>query len=265
MLDKQKYSDFLQARGTEQRLYDERLWYFGALNGWVIEWNPRVNAIFDIDEHDINIFMWEMMKGGDDSVGRAFDFMDEYCTFIENEQPEYKHLADVIKSYTAESEKYINPQYTIHDVINEKLTGETQKNVSDFVTFLNENNILLDFNLNESGRHRIWRGAVGGVIGNSIGYMTVNGESDGDGPWTFWLNSSDFDGSESMDDEFKEVIWSFASPCNKCHDNWEQCMGTGKRTILGKEFVNQCHSPLMFINPNENTIKHMKTFLLMSM
>jgi len=153
-------------------------------------------------------------------------------------------------------------QILIENVINEKLTGEAQKNALDFVGFLKANEISLDYNPGESGATAIWNGAVGGIVGNSIGYITINGDENCPGPWTFWLNSCDFDGSDSADDEFKNAIWAFASPCGKCHDGWEKCMGSGKRTILGKEFENQCHSPLMFCNPDAGALENMKKFLL---
>jgi len=149
----------------------------------------------------------------------------------------------------------------VEDRINSKIKGDSLKNALDFVAFLRENDIRLDYNASESG-YGGWNGAVGGVVGNSIGYVTFNGDAGGVGPWTFWFNSCDFDGSDSADDEFKNAIWAFASPCRKCSENWEKCMGSGKRTILGKVFENQCHSPLMFINPDAKTLGNMKKFLL---
>ena len=145
--------------------------------------------------------------------------------------------------------------------IKERLKGDAQNNAMDFVTFLRANKISLDYNTSESG-YGGWNGAVGGIVGNSIGYATFNGDEQGLGPWTFWFNSCDFEGSDSADDEFKNAIWAFASPCGKCHENWKKCMGSGKRTILGKEFENQCHSPLMFTNPDAKTLENMKKFLL---
>ena len=151
----------------------------------------------------------------------------------------------------------------IEDTIRQKLTGESQANALDFVAFLRANDIFLDYNPKESRKKKIWNGAVGGVVGNSIGYITINGDKNYPrGPWVFWFNSCDFEGSEAADEEFKNAIWAFASPCGRCHDGWETCMGSGKRTILGKEFENQCHSPLMFCNPDAKAVENMKKFLL---
>lgn len=153
-------------------------------------------------------------------------------------------------------------QKTIEGKIKEILSGDALKNALNFVTFLQENHISLDYNPSESEKWSTWNGAVGGIVGNSIGYVTIDGNENCPGPWTFWFNSCDFDGSDLADDEFKNAIWAFASPCGRCHENWEKCMGSGKRTILGKEFENQCHSPLMFCNPDAETLENMKKFLL---
>ena len=150
----------------------------------------------------------------------------------------------------------------IEEAITTKLKGDAQTNALDFVAFLRANGISLDYNAGESKKRSIWNGAVGGVVGNSIGYITINGDKKCPGPWTFWFNSCDFDGSDAADEAFKNAIWAFASPCQRCNDNWEKCMGSGKRTILGKAFENQCHSPLMFCNPDAKTLEHMKQFLL---
>ena len=154
-----------------------------------------------------------------------------------------------------------NKLVNIEEKIKERLNGDAQNNALDFVAFLRANAISLDYNASESG-YGGWNGAVGGIVGNSIGYATFNGDEQGVGPWTFWLNSCDFDGSSSADEDFKNAIWAFASPCGHCNENWEKCMGSGKKTILGKEFENQCHSPLMFTNPDAKTLENMKKFLL---
>jgi len=159
------------------------------------------------------------------------------------------------------SEQIKNTTAVAEDRIKAKIKDGSQKTALDFVAFLRENDIQLDYNESESG-YGGWNGAIGGVVGNSIGYATFNGDQGGVGPWTFWLNISDFDGSDLVDDDFKNAIWKFASPCGKCNDNWEKCMGSGKKMILGKEFENQCYSPLMFINPNAETLEIMKKFLL---
>ena len=150
----------------------------------------------------------------------------------------------------------------LEDRMNSVLTGDALKNAQNFAAFLRKNDIWAEFNMDEYDNFNVWSGAVGGIVGNSIGYLLINGGENCPGPWTFWFNSSDFEGSDAADDDFKNAIWAFASPCGKCNPNWETCRGNGKRTILGKEFTEQCHSPLMFCNPDADTLNNMKKFLL---
>jgi len=148
------------------------------------------------------------------------------------------------------------PAIQIEDAINEKLTGDSQKNALDFVAFLHENGLQLASNGDGEG----W--AVGGIVGNSLGFMLVNGTPNMPGPWTLWFNSCDFSGDDTIDDELKETAREHASPCGKCHAGWETC-GGGERTIFGREFERLCHSPLMFTDPDAETLGKMEKLLMM--
>lgn len=143
----------------------------------------------------------------------------------------------------------------VEDVINEKLKGDAQKNALDFADFLSTSSLTLDPNDDGGG----W--AVGGTVGNSIGYMLINGEPQMPGPWTVWLNSCDF-GNSTADDELKETAWAHANECAKCHPGWKDC-GGGDGTIFGKEFERLCHSPLAFTNPDAKTLESLKKLILM--
>ena len=143
----------------------------------------------------------------------------------------------------------------IENIINEKLNGESKQNALDYIAFLQANEISLDSNNDGEG----W--AVGGIVGNSIGFMLINGTENMPGPWTMWLNSCDF-GDADVDDELKEAVWSHASPCGKCHAGWKDC-GGGERVIFGKKFDHLCHSPLMFTNPDSKTLESLKKIVLM--
>lgn len=143
----------------------------------------------------------------------------------------------------------------IEKKMNEVLSGDSLKNALDFADFFRANELSCEANEDGTG----W--AVGGIVGNSIGYMLVNGVEQMPGPWTIWFNSCDFGGSEPADDELKEATWSHASNCGHCHDGWKDC-GGGRRTIFGKEFEWLCHSPLMFTNPNAKTLESVKKLML---
>ena len=147
-------------------------------------------------------------------------------------------------------------QNKIEDRINEVLTGDAQKNALNFVEFSRANDI--SFTSNDDGQG--W--AVGGIVGDSIGYMHIDGNEQFPGPWTLWFNSCDFGGGDSVDGELKEIAWTHASPCGRCHEGWKDC-GGGNRTIFGKEFESLCHSPLMFTNPDAKTLENVKKLVVM--
>ena len=146
----------------------------------------------------------------------------------------------------------------IDEVINDLLVDETKMNAKDFIDFLRKNDISFDSNSDGHG----W--AIGGTVGNSIGYLIVNGlvdDNDMPGPWTFWFNSCDFTDSDNISSEIKETAWSHVSPCGKCHDGWKDC-GCDDRILFGKKYERLCHSPLMFNNPDKKTLDNMKQLLL---
>ena len=149
-----------------------------------------------------------------------------------------------------------NARLMIEDKINDVLTGDALKNALDFVAFLRENQLSLDSNGDSEG----W--AVGGIVGNSIGFMLVNGAAQMPGPWTIWFNSCDFYESDSTDDELKETAWTHVNVCGDCHAGWRDC-GCGDRRILGRKFDFLCHSPLAFTNPDAKTLESMKKLMLM--
>lgn len=148
----------------------------------------------------------------------------------------------------------MDEQKTIEYKINNALSGESLNNALDLIGFLRTNNLSLEFNNDGEG----W--AVGGIVGNSIGYMLVNGKENMPGPWTIWFNSCDFNYTD--DEDLKETAWTHASPCGKCHSGWKDC-GNGDRMIFDKEFKSLCHSPLMFTNPDAKTLINLKKLILM--
>lgn len=143
--------------------------------------------------------------------------------------------------------------------IREKLTGDAQTNALNFLEFLRANEWQVDSG--EEGNGEGW--AFGGVVAKSLGYLLINGAPQLPGPWTIWFNSCDF-GSETADENLKQTAWAHASECGRCHDGWKDC-GSGERTIFGKRFGNLCHSPLMFTNPDAETLALIKELAQMGM
>ena len=146
---------------------------------------------------------------------------------------------------------------TIEDKIKSVLSGDSLNNALDFIAFLQANG----FSTETHGDGEGWAGAVGGIVGDSYGFMMANGAAEMPGPWTMWFNSCDFDGFDSIDDDLKEAVWAHASNCGKCHAGWKDC-GGGAKTIFGREFEYLCHSPLMFTNPDAKTLENVKKLML---
>jgi len=143
---------------------------------------------------------------------------------------------------------------SINTVISEQLSGQAQHNALELINFLQANDIQLDPN-GDTGEG--W--AVGGVVGDSLGFLYITGADRFPGPWTLWLNTCEF-GDIAMDDALKETVWAHASPCGKCNKNWENC-GGGERSIFGRNFDRLCHSPVMFFNPDAQTVDDIKQLL----
>jgi len=151
----------------------------------------------------------------------------------------------------------------LEERIKNVLQDEAQINALDFAAFLQTNEFICELNEDETIKHNPlgWNGAIGGVVGNSIGYMYFDGSTKNN-EWCIFLNSYDFGDVNILNNETKETIWSYLNKCCKCNDNWANCRG-GNKTILGKTFDDLCHSPLMFKSPKAETLVNVKNMLLL--
>jgi len=155
-------------------------------------------------------------------------------------------------------------QITLENVINHVLSGDALKNALDFADFLRTNEFHIDYNPDESDKNNEnkWTGAIGGVVGDSIGYLYINTGADYPDPWNIWLNEYDFDDDGSAgDNELKELVWGNVNNCAKCHPNWEKC-GGGERMVFGKKFERLCHSPMYFYMPDADKLDMLKKLML---
>jgi len=140
-------------------------------------------------------------------------------------------------------------------VINGSLEGDMQKNALDFAAFLEANDILIESN----GDGRGW--AVGGVVGNSNGFMMVDSIGKNLG---IWINDCNFSDGDSADNDLKAFALAHVVNCPQ-----EPCVGGGcaeknhRNTIFGKEYESICHSPLAFLNPDAKTCENVKKLFLM--
>ena len=152
-------------------------------------------------------------------------------------------------------------QKSLENIIKLTLSGESQKNALDFVIFLRENELQIEYNPDECAEGK-WTGAIGGIVGDSIGYMYVNPGTNFPDPWNIWLNEYDFyyDGSAEVG-ELKNFLWENVNNCSRCNPNWEKC-GGGEKTVLGKKFESLCHSPMFFYTPDAQKIDMLKKVML---
>ena len=155
----------------------------------------------------------------------------------------------------------MSEQKSLENVINLVLKDETKENALNFTAFLRAKKLQIEYNPNEYGESK-WTGAIGGVVGDSIGYMYINSGADFPDPWNIWLNEYDFNDSGSAEDgELKNFLWENVNKCSRCNTNWEKC-GGGEKTVLGKKFDSLCHSPMFFYTPDAQKLEMLKKLIL---
>lgn len=147
------------------------------------------------------------------------------------------------------------------DIISLISKADTQENARDFVAFLRGNAFPLTYNPDEYEEDE-WSGAIGGVVGDSIGYMSVRPGARSPHTWTIWLNEYGFDaGGLAEDEELKAFVWENVNLCTRCHSDWENC-GGGEAVVFGRTFERLCHSPMVFNVPDAQKLGMLKKLLL---
>lgn len=155
----------------------------------------------------------------------------------------------------------MSEQKSLEEIMNLVLSGDTLKNALDFAAFLRGNEFQTEYNPQEYEESK-WTGAIGGVVGDSIGYIYVRSGTDFPCPWNIWLNEYDFDYDGSAeDDALKEFIWENVNSCSRCNPEWKNC-GGGERLVLGRKFERLCHSPMFFYTPDAQKLEKLKRLLL---
>lgn len=149
---------------------------------------------------------------------------------------------------------------SVEDIMRLALPEDAVKPALDFAAFLRDAGFQMDYNPREYGEGK-WSGALGGTIGDSIGYMYVGVNPDMP-PWTIWLNTVAFVPDNSpQDEDLKALVWEHVSGCTRCHPDWANC-GGGERVVLGRRFERLCHSPLAFCAPDAPTLERLQKLLL---
>lgn len=147
----------------------------------------------------------------------------------------------------------MSEQIKIEDVINETLTGDTQKNALDFVAFLRTN----DHSIEWDGTWWCvqYKGDCPILLGINTGGVKFGA----------LFNYSNFGSDNSVDDDLREVAWGHVQMCRHFESDGKKC-GCGDQpglvTIFDKEF-NACKSPLTFIDPNAKTLDKIKQLILL--
>ena len=151
-------------------------------------------------------------------------------------------------------------QATLEDIMDLALSGDTLADALGFAAFLRAEGLHIEYNPDEQAQGK-WTGAIGGVVGDSIGYMYVDSGADFPAPWCIWLNEYEFDDSGSEeDDALKHFLWANVNKCTRCNPDWEHC-GGGDRTVLGKTFERLCHSPMFFYMPDTEKLRMLKKLM----
>jgi hypothetical protein len=130
----------------------------------------------------------------------------------------------------------------ISNVINEKLTGEAQKNALDFIDYLGSDVSLID-------KEWCWE-----VIykDEKVFFLRIGGFQD-EPNWLAW--SADDYSNIDIDEKYKTIAWNNLCTCGKCGG---QCAPGRRAVIFGKEFENCCTSAIMFINPDGDNLDCLK-------
>jgi hypothetical protein len=137
---------------------------------------------------------------------------------------------------------------TIEDEINEKLTGDAQKNALDFVAYMRANGMTSDAEHSNAFRY----------YAKWVCILCVYPDDNGMG-WTIFDNplSGQYD-DFPVDDDLKEFAWAHVNICGQCGCPSKPGI---RKTIFGKEFDNVCTSEVAFRNPDAETSGKIKQMI----
>jgi len=155
-----------------------------------------------------------------------------------------------------------NSSPVIENIIKDKLTGETQKNVLDFIAAMREKGFSF----------------AGWNNGDDMGWSpTYNGKSFGSvlifEQFMFFIGLDwNFDDSIPVENELKEFVQAHVTVCPQepcsppyCQaDDHSNNHSKNRWNIFGKEYESTCHAPLQFIGPDAKTLDNIKKLLLMT-
>ena len=152
-----------------------------------------------------------------------------------------------------------NPPPAIENVVKDKLSGETQKNVLDFIAAMRETEF--SFEGWGSGDDVGWTPVYNG---KGIGCVLVYDQ------FMFFIGLDwNFEESDSAENELKEFVRTHLTVCPQGSCSPPYCQADehnpnhskNRWKIFGEEYESVCHSPLQFINPDAKTLENIMKLL----
>lgn len=144
----------------------------------------------------------------------------------------------------------------IEDVIGEVLTGDTQKNALEFVTYLRTNEMLFEREKGYWEDKYYW-----GIKYNNkfVCFVLISSEDKTDPEsWTIWSDDSGSNtfGDYQLDEHIKVILWKNVDICGNCGGCGNP--GGSRKIIFGKEYNNVCVTAMRFTSPDAETMECVK-------
>ena len=126
------------------------------------------------------------------------------------------------------------------------LSESLQKAHIAFFHFLKDNDFTTEPEADGNGWQIVYRNEL---IGH-LNYTNVG----------VWIDTCDFTGSASVDDDLKETAWAHVRICERCGCGNQP--GSDK-IIFGRIFEHLCFALLEFLNPDAETLEAIKKLMLL--
>jgi hypothetical protein len=184
-----------------------------------------------------------------------FDVLDRYNGTLDEFLNEIKEKHNYIEAQLWNDEYCTMSEHSIEYFINEKLTGDAQKNALELAAYLKANDISCMRETTGYWADKIY--FICNYKAQSVCYITIN-ESESN-TWNIQGDDSGDDWFENvpLDARMKEIAWEHVSVCeneNRCFDG---CVRK-RKVIFGKAFDSVCPITIKFDNPNAAEIECMK-------
>jgi hypothetical protein len=146
----------------------------------------------------------------------------------------------------------------LQNIISKVLTGETQKNVLEFFTYLEANEMFFERGKGYWEEKLYW---MIKYMDEFVCFILINCSDEKTDTWIIW---SDDSGSNwfsdfPLDEHLKEIAWKnvdFCGNCGGCNNPGGSC-----KNIFGKEFNNVCRTAMKFNNPDKEVLKCVKKLI----